>query len=323
MDFKSSLSLLVDIQDNVWRLMECCRSHYDQSMRTVLFQTLAITLLSKGESMVSPDIQEDIRMILSGVNGTVSGEVPMQLEDIMRKIMSSGRKDEFCNVQRSMGVEWLKLNIPEAGRSFEEFIHINRHRGIEEMELFSTTWGMDPGIVIEMLQRSLSTIKTVDDLNNHKRIIRLNPKQIVTQMRTPLMWITKLVLRKIISMEQEAVIGREATKNHLTSVLHEFRLAFRHLSIMMTREALITTPKLFYFLTPKEWMAVIVNRDMAMVRKAVQRWRIFPELNVEQFPVIISGVPQPIRRSFNSISTSVGVGQGTMHFIWSYKFNFF
>lgn len=102
-------------------------------MMCTFYQTIALRLLSEGMSINSEVVQEDARLILSGINGTESGSIPKQMEGIMRSILISGYKDEFCSLDKASGRGWLNLNLPEASKLFEIFIDTNRHRGIREV----------------------------------------------------------------------------------------------------------------------------------------------------------------------------------------------
>lgn len=134
-DFESSMDLLPEIDRNMKWLEESCHCHYISSIVSAFYQALTMLFLHDGEVGVSAKMQRSMRVILSGIFGTVSGEVPKEMEEIMREIILSGKKEEFCSVQIFAGIEWLNGNIPEAGKALEEFLHKNSHRGNEEVKI--------------------------------------------------------------------------------------------------------------------------------------------------------------------------------------------
>lgn len=131
--FSTSLELLNNIESNYKKIAECSICHYEVSLMTTFYQMVALRLLSEGLSINTDIVQEDVRLILSGINGTESGTVPKEMEDILRLILNSGLRDDFISLDKVSGRGWLNLNIPEAGRLFEKFIYKNRHRGVLEV----------------------------------------------------------------------------------------------------------------------------------------------------------------------------------------------
>lgn len=176
-----------------------------------------------------------------------------------------------------------------------------------QMELFSTTWGMDPGILIQMLQQGLWHVGTADELNNYKAVVHRTASELVSQLRISRSCCTNLVLRSVISRAKRAVLAREVTKSNLISCLFEFRLAIRYLGGLMMREGLLTTADLLFFMTPAEWRTVIAEKNLSAVRKAVQRMRIFGQLNETQFNEFSFGVPLAARRTVKVTASSVAV----------------
>lgn len=331
MDFESALDLLDDIEGNFWRLYDCSRCHYNASFLSTFYVAVAVILISDHHPVMAPEVQEDIRIILSGVNGSVSGEIPKKVEELMRLILMSGKKAEFCQLYRPVAEEWLQMNIPEAAKAFEVFIQKNRHRGMEEvgegdyllnllsinfhlqMEVFSISWGEDPKLVIEMLQKGLWNVKTEEDLNDHKLVVHHPPGQLVRQLRAAKGWIRRRVLRTVIGRVQKAALAREVSKNSLVSCLYEFRVAFRYLGGLMVREGLLSSPDLLFFMTPTEWRTLIKERSFTLVRRAQQRKRVFLELREEDFLEFNSGVPVPMKRNLTSDALVKNAVLGEIH----------
>lgn len=133
MEFENALDLLDDMERNYWRVFECSRCHYKASSLSTFYDAVAVILVCDHHPVMAPEVQEDLRIIMGGVNGSVSNEIPKKVEELMRLILMSGKKAEFCNLDRLVAEEWLEINIPEAAKVFEVFIQKYRHRGMEEV----------------------------------------------------------------------------------------------------------------------------------------------------------------------------------------------
>lgn len=179
-----------------------------------------------------------------------------------------------------------------------------------QMELYSITWGMDPSMVVEMLQQAMVMVTSIDDLINVNSVNFLTPAALVRELQSPKKWITKFFLKRIVTRAQRSVVNRELTKSSLTSVLHEFRLAYWHLGAVMVQEGLLPDNELIFFMSPSEWRILIESRDPELVRRAIQRKRIFPQLDNDHFPEFCPGVPQPIEEAPMDVSYGdEGVGR--------------
>lgn len=137
MDFESAAELLVDLDKHFWRVKECSRCHYKMSILCIFYEALAIMVLA--HPAISTEVLSDIQLIMTGIEGTVSADIPKRAEELMRLIIMSNRKNEFCTLDRAVAVEWLRTNVPPAGGAFDEFIQLYKHRGMEEVgDIFFT-----------------------------------------------------------------------------------------------------------------------------------------------------------------------------------------
>lgn len=162
------------------------------------------------------------------------------------------------------------------------------------MDLFSTTWGMDPGQLIEIFQRMLVNIKTVQELNNYKERLHYNSATVVKELKSKKNWVTNWLLKMIIVRAKKSVLDREMTLNNLVAVLYEFRVALWFMAGLMVRQGFIMTPDLLFFMTPEEWKIIITRNGSAIVKKAAQRKKIYYQLNEERFLEFNFGVPRPL-----------------------------
>lgn len=59
--------------------------------------------------------------------------MPLQLENISKRLIALNLHEEFINVQSKDGIEWLENNCPDVKKMFDKFMHMNGHRGLIEV----------------------------------------------------------------------------------------------------------------------------------------------------------------------------------------------
>lgn len=140
--------------------------------------------------------------MLSSCKNVESAEIPISLEKIGQCIQITRRQDEFCSIDAENGVAWLQTNCLEAHELLQGFLQKHGHRAYAEVscvfhsvncirnqsrsmfqfELATITWGMRPALVIEMLQRIVTSSgekkKTKTTLTNDEIVAALkSPKR--------------------------------------------------------------------------------------------------------------------------------------------------
>lgn len=178
-----------------------------------------------------------------------------------------------------------------------------------QTELYSTTWGMDPSIVIRMLQQGIAMVTSPEEFINANSVNFLSAGGLVRELKNPKKWSTKFVLKLIITRTQQSIVNYEQTKSSLASVLHEFRMAYWHLGRMMTQEGLLPDKELVFFMSPSEWSRLIEGREPALVQRAIQRRQIFSQLDSDTFLDLCLGLPRLTKEILENISyDEQGVG---------------
>lgn len=292
--FKSSQDLLDNILSHLSVLQEVADIHCITSSVSTLYNMLAIMILAKGSEELTDDHHEDIRLISSSAKDTVSADVPKKLETMAKGIFMSGKKDQFCSIDPAEGPKWLEKNIPEVYTIFQTFIEQNKHRCYKEFDLASITWGMQPGLVVEMLQAILKLTEDVAALGKTNEVNSMTPSQLVAALKNKPSKLTKPILRNLVGRSQNSVQSREQTKSNFISVVHEFRLGFCHLGNMMAKEGYLPQMDLIFYLEIPELTQLLKTRDVHLVKKAMRRQKLLKELNKERYPDLMWGVPEPI-----------------------------
>ena len=294
--FKTAQHLYDNIVSHLKTLEEITYYHSLISSVSSLHNVLSMTILAKNNPNLTEDHHSDIRLICSAAKDTVSADVPKKLELMAREIFLSGRKQQFCSVDPDEGVQWLAKNLPEVNVIFQSFIDQNKHRCYKEFDFSSTTWGMRPGLVIEMLQGILKFAETEAALTKTNEVSAMNPGELVDALKTKPQGVTKYILRFMIQRAELAVQCREQTKSNLISAIHEFRLGFRHLGQLLTQEGFLPQPDLVFLLNLGELKQLLATRDVTLVKKAMRRQKIIHELQKDKYPDLIWGKPTPINK---------------------------
>ncbi|GFT08658.1 putative phosphoenolpyruvate synthase, partial [Nephila pilipes] len=76
--------------------------------------------------------------------------------------------------------EWLQTSTSLAGCKFQQFLKRHGHRCLKEFDVRSVTWGMDPKLLVRLLQNLVTTTK--EDLKKDDDSI----DKIFSQLHTPL-----------------------------------------------------------------------------------------------------------------------------------------
>lgn len=77
----------------------------------------------------------------------------------------------------------------------------------------------------------------------------------------------RILLKWLQPLSKTAAERREITKNALLLVLHQFRLAYRHLGELMLQEGRLPEANLLFYFTHYELMTFITTQDPAILQK--------------------------------------------------------
>ncbi len=101
-------------------------------------------------------------------------------------------------------------------------------------------------------------------------------------------------IRKVLPYAREAVRRREKTKSFFAKVGHHFKVAYRHLSILLEKEGHLPEADLMYFYTRQELAEFISKPDQETVVRAQKRRVALTYQEKLQFPDICVGMPQAL-----------------------------
>lgn len=185
---------------------------------------------------------------------------------------------------------WIETDPGPAGRAFRSFLSRHGHRGIKEFDFAIETWGMNPRLLVSVLQSMVSNPASfaptsITNISNEqwlKEKQRTNPKQY-------------RALQFFVPRCRDAVCAREKTKSMLIRTTHIFRLAYRRLGQLLVREGKIPDADLIFYFTHLEIQQLIYSNGAAFINKANRRRKLQPELESLVFPEMSRGAPKPVQ----------------------------
>ncbi|XP_015597464.1 uncharacterized protein LOC107268831 [Cephus cinctus] len=293
--FYTAIHLYQEITDSFENLLKVALFHSEISGVAVFSQMFLISILMEGQEELNDNHYSDIALLLSTSSDVISAQVPKILKEIAESIKASGKAEEFISIHASHGRDWLKVNCPSTSVLFEDFLKKHGHRCVKEFDLLIETWSMKP----EKTLMALQAVLKIPSGGNVPEELTL--EETIEKLKSPKKSATKWILKKVIPYCRNIVMCREQTKSHLVSVLHKIRLAYCKLSQLMTQECLIPDRNILFFLTHQEIGRLLRSPDPVLLRKAIKRRRLFPQLEKLSYPETIIGIPTPLPVNSNPV----------------------
>ncbi|GJQ79831.1 hypothetical protein Trydic_g23295 [Trypoxylus dichotomus] len=283
----SPLRILEKIEAQFDKLIGLSKYHLNTSMTSIVYQMMAMITMTENSDSFRDEHYTDIALLLSTNSSVESVEVPVMLEQITTNIRSSNMAEEFMKIKPEDGMQWLKEKCPKVKGTLDEFLAIHGHRAVKEFELKEKTWGMDPSIIIAMLQANCAS-ETIT-----KKAKNLTVEETIAKLTSPKKKITRYILKFLVSKCREAVAGREKSKSELVRGVNRFRLAYTELGKEMALQGFLPEEDLVFHLTHEELKAVASQKSPGLIAKAVRRKRLYDKWDKFQFPEISYGLPVP------------------------------
>ncbi|XP_043593465.1 putative phosphoenolpyruvate synthase [Bombus pyrosoma] len=294
-DFHTAYSLYNEINQHRDEYLMAGECHLHTSRVSVIYQIFAMGLLTSGYKDLVQEHFSDIAILLGSCSDIVSGEVVTGLNKIVHYIKTNEKGEEFKKIDPSKGIDWLKINCPQAAKELDNLLKEHGYRCIQEMDFISEPWSLRPQDLINTLQIMMAAVKQ----NNSSK--SLNPEETVAQLKTPKSKRIKWILEKLVPLCRQAVVRREMTKSIFVYVIHIFRLAYRRLGKLMVLEGYLPSEDLIFFLTNEEIGKLLSHHDTALIQKASRRKRIFPQLKKMKYPEVNTGMPIPMKSNVDIV----------------------
>lgn len=216
-------------------------------------------------------------------------------QNIAKEILKSGDVKDFVHHAPDIATVWLETDPGPSGRLFRSFIRRHGHRGIKEFDFSTETWGMNPRLVVTVLQSMVSNPAAFAAVEQNEKPRQPDDEWLksVAQNKSSKYHALKFFVPRC----RDAVCAREKTKSLLIHTVHVFRMAYRRLADLLVRDGKMPDPNLIFFLTHSEIGELIRSNGAALINKANRRRKLHPQLDAIVFPEMSIGIPRPVDES--------------------------
>lgn len=274
-----------EIDRTVHLINDALSMHYVTSAHSGAMSSALFMVLN--EEIKDP---EQTRFIIAGLLENIDN---IESVDILRslrsvaKALAAVRKDAPAMSDEQM-LEFLRADTGDAGRYYREFMSKHGHRAVREAEMSARGWAQDDAGFTAYLRTVLASEsnprpeqakgETVDNLAElDKRLGGKNMKAI----------------RYLTKQSRLGVVNRESSKSSSIRVVNEFKIAYADLAEMMAAEGLLPDADLIYFMQHDEIGRLIGTKDGSLIKRALQRRRLYAEQRMLRFREVYYGKPVP------------------------------
>ncbi|GFT27566.1 putative phosphoenolpyruvate synthase [Nephila pilipes] len=253
-----------------------------------MLNIIIFIILQKAMGEINADVYSDFSHLLTTSSDVESADVPAAIERLAFFIFKDIKPEDF-----------KRMNT--------------------DFDIRSCTWGKDPKSLVQFLQNLVGSVKSDRSAKKQEDL-----NKIISEVKAPLTFMNKLLLRILLPKSRKAVQNRECSKSLLIRALNEWRKGYRNLAKMMVLEGRIPDEDLLYFMTLEEIQELLDSRSPRIISKANHRRRRQPTLDKYIFPEIMRGLPKPINVdrkvvvnndnnfSMKGIPVSQGVAKGVV-----------
>ncbi|GIY94301.1 putative phosphoenolpyruvate synthase [Caerostris extrusa] len=234
--------------------------------------------------------KNDFARLLSTSSNVESANIPQAMQEVAIQIVKDIGCEKFNSMASEEAEEWLQSSTSLAGYKFRQFLNRHGHRCLKEIDVYSITWGMDPKLLIKLLQNLVKT-SDVEEVKKEEE----STSKILSQLQVPLDFTSsKCFLRFVLPHCRRGIRGREITKSTVIKCFDHWRQGFWRLAKQMVSEGRLPEKELLFFLTLEEINDLLNTRSPGIVQKAIHRKKLFPILDQYIFPEISKGIPKPL-----------------------------
>ncbi|GIY99217.1 putative phosphoenolpyruvate synthase [Caerostris extrusa] len=288
-----------DFDDAAHFHMQC--SDGSQNWNMSILKTL---IKAKGE--IDNDIYSDFARLLAASSNVESANIPSSVAGSGCSNCEGHKlQKKFKSMSMEEALEWLQTTNMPSGDTFRQFLKRHGHRCIQESDVRSITWEMEPKSLVKLLQNLAGAGKEVaknkNDIDN-----------VLSELQVPLGFISKCYLRFVLPMCRRGIRGREAGKAITMKAFDHWRKGYRRLGKLMVSEGRLPDADLLYFFTLEEVKELLETRSPGLISKAIHRRKMYPTLEKYVFPEIMKGLPKPINDEDDSADAHEYVADLTM-----------
>jgi pyruvate,water dikinase len=275
------------ILDNIKNLNKALNYHYQTSSYSGAMSSALKQILIKTE----PDpekVSAAIASVLTNIDDIESVDILRSMRRIAAAVLAADTGAGELTPEQLL--ELINKSGGEVRSVYNDFLTRHGHRAIREAELRSRSWQSDTRALAEHL---LTIIKS-GNLTETAR-----PDDFPANLEkflAPFKGFKRKMLRYLVKQARLGVRLREFTKSKFIKVTDEFKIAFDALSARLVALGALPDADLVFFLTIEEIGELINHKKIALIKRAMQRKRVFAEQQTIRFAKVNVGKPKPIER---------------------------
>ena len=227
--------------------------------------------------------------LLSGALTNIEGIESAKIVDMMKELAKCivDNNPDAVKYSKEQLAEYIANSTGAVKKSYDNFMKVNGHRGINESEMRVKCWGDDLVGFCEALKGSVISVGQDTVVKNKDW----------TEYLDEIMALVKPSSRKSIKSQiikaREGAWTREHTKSCCIQVTNGFRKLYNLMAQKMVEQEIIPDADLIFFFT-KEELGELIAGNKALVKKAMKRRRLYPTQCSLKFKEVYCGKPVPI-----------------------------
>ncbi|XP_071158231.1 rifampicin phosphotransferase-like [Mytilus edulis] len=282
-----------DLDSRIKDYYEIWETSMIKSGQSGTWAAVVVGILLQGKTEYTTEVCADVALLLSKCDEVYSAEVPIAIQNLAKEIDKAGCSEKFLSSNSQECVDLIKSGVYSGVKSsFDTFMEHHGHRYVKEAEFYERSWRSQP----EKLVKSLKVVLK-NKLYSQKPRKTLSCDEAIAQIKTPLPWMAKKILRSFVLPKARKAVGqREWGKSLSIKVADKFKEAYWTLAEMMVKEGRLPEKELLFFLTHTEIGKLIETRSPKLIYKSIRRKKLFPTQMELRFLKMNVGKPVPMTK---------------------------
>ncbi|CAC5406724.1 unnamed protein product [Mytilus coruscus] len=297
----SCAGFYTDLNSRIKDYYEIWETSIIKSGQSGTWAAVVVGILLQGKTEYTTEVCADVALLLSKCDEVYSAEVPIAIQSLAKEIDNAGCYEKFLSSNSQECVDLMKSgDYPSVKSSFDTFMEHHGHRYVKEAKFYERSWRSQP----EKLVKSLKVVLK-NKLYSQKSRKTLSCDEAIEQIKTPLPWMAKKILRSFLPKARKAVGQREWGKSLSIKVADKFKEAYWTLAEMMVKEGRLPERELLFFLTHTEIGKLIKTRSPKLISKqSIRRKKLFPTQMELKFHKMNVGKPVPMEKALSAQRTA-------------------
>lgn len=232
--------------------------------------------------------KEKVKSLIAGALENIDGIESVDILRSLRRIVTA-LVEELPEEQldsKELIIKHLKESSGASHQAYLYFMERHGHRAILEAEISSKGWADDEEGFIAYLMAILPSRGIEPEKNNQD----YHPFK---EIDTVYSGLKRKIAHYLINQARAGVVNREASKSAIIRVMNQLKKSYRYLAALLVQEGVIPDPDLIFFLRHYEIGLLIHDNDVALVKRALQRKRLYAEQKELVFKDVYYDRPKP------------------------------